>query len=66
MVFTQVGAPVIRLRNHNPLPSWCTGCSNFLFVVPLPTGSGGCCSGLEWMSAQWPGLGCDDADRQDR
>eukprot|EP00969_Alexandrium_andersonii_P043490 1906821-Alexandrium_andersonii.AAC.1 len=32
MVFTQEGAPVIRLRSHNPPPSWCSGCSNFLFV----------------------------------
>eukprot|EP00969_Alexandrium_andersonii_P228309 10082919-Alexandrium_andersonii.AAC.1 len=66
MVCTQEGTPVIRLRNHSSLPKWCTGCSNFLFVVPLPTEAGGYCSGLERMSAPWSGLGCDAADRQDR
>eukprot|EP00969_Alexandrium_andersonii_P327440 14468881-Alexandrium_andersonii.AAC.1 len=46
IVHTQEDAPVIRLRNTNPLPDWATGCSNFLFVVPLPTEAGGYCSGL--------------------
>eukprot|EP00969_Alexandrium_andersonii_P264589 11694534-Alexandrium_andersonii.AAC.1 len=65
LVHTQESVPVIRLRNTPDLPSWATGCSNFLFVLPLPTESGGYCSGLVWHKAAWTGKGSDDADHRE-
>eukprot|EP00969_Alexandrium_andersonii_P139139 6153084-Alexandrium_andersonii.AAC.1 len=46
LVHTQENVPVIKLRSTPKLPDWISGCSNFLFVLPLPTESGGYCSGL--------------------
>eukprot|EP00969_Alexandrium_andersonii_P093402 4125046-Alexandrium_andersonii.AAC.1 len=45
LAFSSPEVQIVRLRNP-PLPTWASGCSAFLFVIPLPTEAGGLCSGL--------------------
>eukprot|EP00969_Alexandrium_andersonii_P198105 8750133-Alexandrium_andersonii.AAC.1 len=49
LAFNNPDAQVIRLRNPQ-WPTWASGRSALLFVIPLPTEAGGLRAGLEWRS----------------